>query len=260
MDRECLSGFHVPEADRPVGKVEAALGGTVQHVEHQHFVSAVTEMLQCLNEGVVLILTVLLVCKQITDENDEPATWKPLGDGVQGMSRIRSFGLGTGRRRVGQVLESPKEDLEMVPRGSRRDEGPNLAVKGDEAGGVSLLDHQRVESGRQRGPVVQLCYRRVAAIAHRVAGVKHDHLPEVRLLLIALHVKPVFSPHHFPVYVAEVVAGVVLPMFCKLDGKAVVGTSMHSRNEALDNEPGTELHRVDSGEVVGAEKGHATEG
>ena len=129
------------------------------------------------------------------------------------------------------------------------DQRADLAVEGDQAHAVLLLEHQ---VGQRRGRalgVFELRHRRgVAPVAHALAGVQQQVADQVRLFLELLQVVLVGPAEDFPVEVAQVVAGRVLAMLGELDREAVEGAAMHARDVALDDPPRAQRQALQPGE------------
>ena len=110
-------------------------------------------------------------------------------------------------------------------------------------GRVALAVHEKSQRCRQHRAVFELAHRRRAAIRHRRADVEQQVAFEVGLFLELLDVVTIAARVDLPVECGEVVAGQVLPVFRELDAEPLVGTSVQTRDEALDHRPRLQLHR-----------------
>ena len=102
--------------------------GVIHHVEDDHFVLVVAEMLQSAADPG-------LVVDQVADHDHQPAPLEPLGDRVQDRADV---GVVARRR----VVEHVEHLAELRRPGSRRQRGPNLAVEENQPHGVVLAQHQ----------------------------------------------------------------------------------------------------------------------
>ena len=190
------------------------------HVQDDDLVLAVREVVERLYE------TVGVRCKEVGDDDYEPARRDPLRDVVDDRRRVCLAA------RLGLV-----EKLEDAPclRG-RRLRGKVLAylrVESDEADCVLLAREHVGDAGREISRIVELgellpveLGRRIAAIGHRPRAVEENRRAEIRLLLVLADVETVLAPEHLPVERSQVVARHVLAMLREFYGIALLGRTV----------------------------------
>lgn len=68
--------------------------------------------------------------------------------------------------------------------------------------------------------------------------------PQVGLFFVSFDKKLICTGIELPVYMSDRLARVVLPVFCKFDGKSVHGTLMETCDETFNNLLGNEFYVV----------------
>src|SRR5262245_7697648 len=99
------------------------------------------------------------------------------------------------------------------------------------------MEHEKGERGGHVLGVLKLAGMRLALIAHAAAGIEQKIGLEVGLLLVFLDVVAVRLAVGPPMEVADFIAGIILAVFGKLDGKALVRAFVHAGEESLDKGP-----------------------
>jgi len=170
--------------------------------------------------------------------------------------------------RVGQLVERLRDvgapaKLDAIERRQQRPQvsGPradgnacgDLVVEGHQANRVALSAHQIGQGGGEIGGVLQLRHL-CGRVAHRGADIEQEMALQVRLFFELLDVVSIAAREDLPIDGREIVARQVLPIFRELDAEPFVGTPMQPDEEALDNRPGAQFHRADSGDDGGIEK------
>ena len=96
--------------------------------------------------------------------------------------------------------------------------------------------------------------RRVAPVAHALAGVQQQVADQVGLVLELLQIVFVGPAEDFPIEIAEIVAGGILAMLGELDRKAVERAAMDARHIALDDPPCAERQPLQPGKHLRIEQ------
>ena len=136
-------------------------------------------------------------------------------------------------RSADAVFHDVQQFLQVRRIAAGADQRADFAVERDQAHAVLLMQHQ---VGQRRGRalgVFQLRHRRrVALVAHALAGVQQQVADQVRLFLELLQVVLVGAAEDLPIEIAEVVAGRVLAVLGELDREAVERAAMHARRRS----------------------------
>ena len=191
------------------------------------------------------------VFEQVGQDDHEGAPGDPLGYFIQ---RRGGTGAATVRIRSSETLQG-KQDLAQVGlRAFRVEEGMYILIERDKTCCIALLYHEEVKRGCQVGAVFQLGETGTVPVAHGRRRIQHDVVPQVRLLLVLLHVGTVRLCIHLPVYVPQFVARVIGPMLGELDGESVVGALVEAGDEPFHDEARPQLHVLEAGDEDGIEE------
>ena len=219
IDLDPLVGLQVVEGDHVVeGEVDL---GLVEHVEQDHFVAAMAEMVQRPNHLLRLVV-------QIADQHDQAAAFEAVGQPVQ---RLGDVGIAAGLDRFQPVHHL----VEMPRRTAGGHVEPNCRVERGQAHRILLPRHQIRQNGRQIRAVFQLGEPSVVAVAHRTARVQQNLHAHVRLFFVLLDVETIGSGQHAIVEMPRVVAGRVLAMLGELDAETLVRAGMQPADKSLDH-------------------------
>jgi hypothetical protein len=74
-------------------------------------------------------------------------------------------------------------------------------------------------------------------VGHARRTIDQKRATQIGLFFILFDNKAILTSPHFPVDMAQVIAGYVLPMLYELDRLAKVGTAMHPRQKAFYDVP-----------------------
>ena len=114
---------------------------------------------------------------------------------------------------------------------------------------IPLEQDHMGETGRQDFRIVEFC-QLARAIIHGGTAV-HDQMGyEVGILFILADIISFGAAENLPVEMADVIAGRVFAVLCKLDGKPVIGRAVFPDPIALDDFAGHESERIAAGNGI----------
>ena len=91
---------------------------------------------------------------------------------------------------------------------------------------------------------------RPRAEIHRGAGIEHGEHAQLRLVLVLLDVQPVAAAEQPPVHPPQIVAGLVVAVFGKLDGRTFLRAAMASAQKSIHQVAGAQSERRQVGQQI----------
>src|SRR5271166_383385 len=204
----------------------------VEHVEDDDLVPAVAEVLEPGHDPGRII-------KEVGEDGHHPPLLEPFRQVVQYRTHVRFLACRS-------HVEHVEELLEVRWLTGRTQVAADGVVEETQADRVLLLDDHVGQRRNDELSVLELGYVLARGVRHRFAGVQKQVQEQVRVLLVLLEVKLVRLGPDLPIHVADVVPRHILAVLGELDGEAVVGAGMHSRDVALDHKPGLEIEPLEA--------------
>ena len=215
-----------------VAEIEAIVEW-VENLENQHLMLAMPEMLQAGQH--LSRLGVQIARQKIREHDDEAAALDLFRNLVQRSGPIRgASGLG--------VLQLTEQPGQIALHRARRQIAGDALVEQHQPNRVTLMDHQIAQRRGEIVGVIELTDFAGVNNSHRRRLVDEYITFEIGFFFKLLHVKTVGFAVNFPINVADLVAGHVLPMLGKFDAEAVIRAAMQAGDEAFDDQARTQIH------------------
>jgi hypothetical protein len=156
-----------------------------------------------------------------------------LGDLFEGCDQIRRL-AGT------RFREHRKDALELTCAKSRRKPIGNTFIKGNGADSIALPQQKKSEGSDQRARVFVLGVID-RTVLHRLALIDHQIASTIRFILETFLIVPIGPSIEFPIDRFGIIADRIGAILAEFDRETVLGTSVQSGLESVDNFLGTPL-------------------
>src|ERR1019366_5388762 len=190
----------------------------IQNMEQHHFVAAVPQGLDYLDDLLRLLI-------EVGHYDNDAAPLEKLLEVDEGLGKIRA-------RAPFRLLDGVQDTHQLALPGGWRDVIGHVLIEDDQSRGIPLL---RRHVGERSGEVARIIQFSDAArsISHGLAGVEQDEQLHVRLALEALQIKALRAGENVPIDVAEIVSLNVLLILGELLAEAELRRAVQPRDTAI---------------------------
>ena len=228
---QLAAGFDVLK-NGVVAKIETIVQ-RVENLKNEHLVLAMPEMLQARQH--LGRLGVQIAWQKIREHDDEAAALDLFSNLVQRRGPIRGAG-GLG------VLQLAEQRRQIALHRARRQIAGDAFVEQHQAHGVTLVNHQIAQRRSKIAGVIELADFAGVGDSHRRRLIDEYITFEIGFFFKLFHVKAVGFAVDFPIDVANLVAGHILPVFGKFDAEAVIRAAVQAGDEAFDDQARAQIH------------------
>ena len=221
IEYQRLAALGVLQIDHPPKRKRRL--GLVKHVEHDHVVAGMTQLLQPANHLVG-------ISQQVAEDHQQAAVTYHRGDPGQVRTDLgQTPGLRTSQQsqHVGQ----------LGPLAPSRQAGTDRLVKSDQTHRVLLVDHQVPQRRGQANAVVELGQLLAMRVGHALGEIHHQVPGDVGFRLVLLDVEAIGLGVDQPVDQLRIVALDVAAVFAEFDREPVKRAGVQTAQKTLDNEP-----------------------
>jgi hypothetical protein len=139
-----------------------------------------------------------------------------------------------------EIFELVKNRHQVAMSCPGRAETANLRVETEKAHRVMLSLSKVTQGSSQETGVIDLADS-VTRIAHTRAGVQKQENLSVGVTLELFHVETVTSAIDLPIHPPDIVSWAVLTVLCEFEAETVIGRTVQSGDESLNDSTGYEM-------------------
>src|SRR5215207_5873553 len=151
------------------------------------------------------------------------------------------------------MFDVMKQRMQLSRTAAWRNVIANAIIESKQADCVALVIRKIGETGREHFCVVCLLHI-TGSITHGSAHIEDDQNARVRFALVQLHEQFIAASINIPVDATNFIAGLVLPILCKIDAEPKIGRLMQPGDESFDNGSRQQLHILNADQNLGIDE------